>query len=118
MPIDVEGKYYDIPNIGKIRLYPISKLSQELTDAGVPRDTQTIRKWEDKGIIPRPLFRVGQKRLYTKDQIDTIVKVAVQCNLRQGASIADTDFIDLVWKELEKVNAKYISKLQGGKKSE
>lgn len=110
MPLSIDGKIYDIPNVGKIRLFPISKLSQALTDAGIPRDVQTVRKWEVRGVIPRALFRSGHKRLYSQEQIDTIVQVAVECKLRQGASIADTDFINAVWDAMEKLNAKYIKK--------
>jgi DNA-binding transcriptional MerR regulator len=110
MPLALDGKVYDIPNVGKVKLYPISKVAQALTDAGIPRDTQTVRKWEVRGVIPRALFRFGGKRLYSKEQIDTIVRVAVECNLRQGLSIAETDFINEVWEAMEKVNAKYIKK--------
>lgn len=109
MPLDIDGKEYPTP-YGMIRLYPIAKLSQALIDADVPRDTQTIRKWEIKGVTPPAIFRRHQKRLYSLEQIECIVRVAKECGIRKGVSITDTDFIQRVWEELSKVNEKYKKK--------
>lgn len=111
MPLSVDGKMYDTP-IGKERLFPIAKLSQKLTDAGYPRDVQTVRKWEVKGVIPPAIFRHGGKRLFSEEQIDTIVAVVVKYDLRQGAPITG-DFIADVWEAVDVVNNKYL----GGKKN-
>lgn len=112
MPLLIEGKDYIIKGIGRIKLYPIAKLSQALTDADIPRDTQTIRKWEVKGVVPKAIFRSGQKRLFSKEQIECIVRVAVECNIKRGSSIQNTEFIQRVWEELDKINTNYITKMK------
>lgn len=87
----------------KIALYPIAKLEKELSDAGYPRDAQTIRKWEVAGVTPQATFRSGKKRLYHQKQIDAFVRVAKECNIRQGVDLGKTDFSERIWEELEKV---------------
>ena len=116
MPLSVEGKFYTIKGIGQIKLFPIAKLSQALTDADIPRDTQTLRKWETKGIIPPAIFRGGNKRLYSLPQIECIVSVAKECNIKKGVSISQTDFVTRVWEELEKLNSDYISRMKQAQK--
>ena len=113
IPLHIDGKNYNIKGIGNITLFPIAKLSQALTDVDIPRDTQTIRKWEVKGVIPPSIFRSGGKRLFSKEQIDCIVRVAKECDIKQGNSIASTEFIQKVWDELSKINTKYIAKMKG-----
>ena len=107
MPLKEEGKVYKIAG-EEIILYPIAKLVTELTKAGYPRDAQTIRKWETSGVTPACLFRVGGKRLYSKEQIDTYCRVATECNIRQGYSIAGTDFSERIWEGLTDLNKKYV----------
>ena len=83
MPMSPKGKVLNI-NGRDITLYPISVLAQRLTKAlKDERTTQTLRKWEVKGVIPPAIFRAGQKRLYAKEQIDCICKIAKECNIRQ-----------------------------------
>lgn len=106
MPLKEEGKVYRIKD-EQLVLYPIAKLVSELEKAGYPRDAQTIRKWETSGVTPPCLFRFGGKRLYSKEQIETYCRVAEECNIRQGFSIAMTDFSSRIWEELDMVNAKY-----------
>ena len=112
IPLQIDGKEYVIQGIGKIKLFPIAKLSQALTDVDIPRDTQTIRKWEIKGVIPPAIFRSGHKRLFSKEQIECIVRLAKECNIKQGSSISNTEFIQRIWDELGKINAKYIEKMK------
>lgn len=103
MPISIDGKEYIMPDGKKLKLYPISKLSQALTDAGFPRDVQILRKWEKWGVIPPTIFGTGttkRKRLYTKDQINIIVAVAKNCNIKQGKNL--TKFTELIWLNLQK----------------
>lgn len=109
MPLKEEGKVYKF-NGENIALYPIGRLVSELGRAGYPRDSQTIRKWETSGVTPPCYFRVGGKRLYSKEQIATYCKVAEECNIRQGYSIAMTDFSARIWEELEQVNEAYAKK--------
>lgn len=106
MPLKESGKKYKI-NGQEIILYPIAKLVSELEKRGYARDAQTIRKWENSGVTPSALFRVGNKRLYSKSQIDAYCNVAEECNIRQGFSIASTDFSARIWEELGQVNESY-----------
>lgn len=107
MPLKESGKVYKIGD-QRVVLYPISKLVTELGKTGYARDAQTIRKWEDKQVTPPALFRVGSKRLYSKDQIEAYCKVAQECDIRQGLNIAMTGFSERIWEELETVNEKYL----------
>ena len=113
MPLSIEGKYYDIKGLGRIKLFPISKISQALTDIDCPRDTQTIRKWEKNGVMPATLFRMGKKRLYTQEQVDCVVKIVTECQIRQGRNISDTDFVKRIWEEMSALNTEYKNKLKG-----
>lgn len=87
----------------ELELFYIERLANELG-----RTPQTIRKWEVSGILPKPLFRDKQgRRLYTLEQINTIVECAEQSNLRQGYSVANTNFSNRVYKALDELNKKY-----------
>jgi hypothetical protein len=110
MPISMEGKEYNI-NGKTLTLFPISALAKNLSEAlGDERTTQTIRKWEVQGIIPPAIFRVGQKRLYAKEQIDIICKIAKECNIRQGVSLSLTNFSVKVFEEMRIINRKLLGK--------
>ena len=47
----MRAKVYTLKNGEKIKLYPINVLANELG-----RTSQTIRKWEVAGILPKPHF--------------------------------------------------------------
>lgn len=83
-----------------IELFYIEKLASELG-----RTPQTIRKWEVSGILPKPIFRdkLG-RRLYSQEQIDVIVACAEKSNVRQGYSVANTNFSARVFKALNELN--------------
>lgn len=87
-----------------LMLYPISKLASELG-----RSSDTIRKWEISGVLPKPIFKDKHgRRLYTQEQIDAIVECAIKSKIRQGYSLSNTNFSPRVHEALEKVNAKYL----------
>lgn len=87
----------------EVTLYPISKLASELG-----RSPQTIRKWEVAGILPQPIFKdKNGRRLYSLEQIEAIVDCAIKSNVRQGYSVANTNFSPKVFKALEEINKKY-----------
>ena len=95
-----------LPNGKKVILYPVSVLSEALG-----RSNQTIRKWEIAGILPRTMFEDSRKcRLYSKEQIDIIVKCAEECQITQGSSISRTLFKKMVHEELSKLAKKYLRK--------
>ena len=88
----------------EVNLFYIDRLASELG-----RTPQTIRKWEVSGILPKPIFRdkLG-RRLYSLEQIDTIVECAEKSNVRQGYSVANTNFSIRVHNALNELNKKYI----------
>lgn len=56
------------------------------------RSPKTIYKWERAGLFPRPTFvyngasRHGQRRLYTRFQVDGVVRIAVDEGILQGTN--------------------------------
>jgi tRNA A-37 threonylcarbamoyl transferase component Bud32 len=109
MPLKTEGKIYKT-FFGEIMLYPISMLSKKLAEVGIKRDTQTLRKWEAKGIIPPTIWRIGYKRLFTMEQIEAIVRVAQECSIRQGEDLRENNFVQRIGDELIELNKKYLKK--------
>jgi hypothetical protein len=108
MPISREGREYKYRD-KKLTVYPISVLAEKLSEAlGEDRTTQTIRKWEVNKVIPPAIFRVGQKRVYTIEQIEIICKVAKECGIKQGYSLSLTNFSTRVWDEMRELNRIYI----------
>ena len=104
MPLSKDGKVYRVKG-KEVTLYPISTLAERLSKTlKDTRSTQTIRKWEAKGVLPPATFRIKGKRLYAEEQIKAICKVAKECKIKQGSSIALTNFIERVREELSKVN--------------
>lgn len=106
MPISINGKTCIVKG-EKVKLYPIRRLTHELARVGIKRSTQTIRKWELKGVMPKCIFREQGNRMYTKEQIQVIVRVALECNIKKGLDIASTDFPEKIWQELNQINEKY-----------
>ncbi|MBO8161060.1 MAG: MerR family transcriptional regulator [Thermosipho sp. (in: Bacteria)] len=102
MPLDKVVKKAII-NGEEVELYYINELAHALG-----RTSATIRKWEISGVLPDATFKdkVG-RRMYTKEQIDTIVRIAEECRIRQGHSIANTGFSRKVHKALAELNKKY-----------
>jgi len=109
MPFDQNGSIYSYKGRDVV-LYPVSRLTKALSEAGYPRSVQTIRLWEANNVMPPTIFRVGNKRMYTQEQIDVITAVAVECNITQGARIELTGFPERVYEELEALHAKYNSR--------
>lgn len=88
----------------EIELFYINTLAEALG-----RTAQTIRKWEISGILPDCLFRDKlNRRMYSQEQIDAIVECAEKSNVRQGYSVANTNFGPRVKKALAEINKKYI----------
>ena len=72
----------------ELELFYVDRLASELG-----RTPQTIRKWEVSGILPKPIFKdKNNRRLYSQEQIDAIVECAEKSNVRQGYSVANTNF--------------------------
>lgn len=100
----VPRKQTIVINGEELELFYVDKLASELG-----RTPQTIRKWEVSGILPQPIFKdKNNRRLYSQEQIDAIVECAIKSKIRQGYSVADTNFSPRVFKALQEINNKYV----------
>jgi len=92
---------------------------QSLAEA-LGRSSQTVRRWEIAGVIPPCLFKDKlNRRLYTQEQIDVIVRIAEECKIQQGHSLRLNPFPKKVKEALEELNKTYIggNKKDANKKS-
>ena len=98
----LKPKFINI-NGEKEELFYIGELANSLG-----RTTQTVRKWEIGGIIPKTIFKdKSSRRMYTQGQIDIIVQIAEDCSIMQGQSIGNTLFSARVHKALAEYNKRY-----------
>jgi hypothetical protein len=92
----------------EIELFYINTLAERLG-----RISQTIRKWEISGVIPKAMFRDGSgKRMYSEAEISIIERIAEECKIKQGLPIAHTSFSAKVARALEEFRDK---NYRGGK---
>lgn len=114
-PDTEKGKLFEIRDDLALVLYPISELSRAMQEAGVPRSIQSLRKWEEDGVTPQALFRESErKRMYTPEQIQLFVDTALECGVRQGKSLANTGFPELIWMRMRELNQRYLVNGAGG----
>lgn len=98
---------FKLPTGEDIELYYIGTLASALG-----RASDTIRKWEIAGIIPDPFFKDSHgRRLYSKEQIEAVVRCAERAKIKQGASIAGTSFSRWCHIELEELRKKYVGEV-------
>lgn len=75
---------------GERKVYLIGGIERDMYTSGdladsLDRQRQTIRKWESMGIIPKTPFRSKtNRRLYTLEQIQSIVSAVEKYDLKQG----------------------------------
>ncbi|ORT58194.1 MerR family transcriptional regulator [Streptomyces sp. CB03238] len=80
------------------------------------RDAVTMRKWEANGVIPKATYVIsgktanGNRRLYTREQIEVIVRIAHEEGLfdgdPRGIRITDTNFTQRVKDAFEQLRQK------------
>lgn len=100
------SKFVTLPNGEKIELFYIGALASALG-----RSVQIIRKWEIGGVIPNPCFKDKfNRRMYSQEQIDAIVRCAERAKIKQGLSIANTSFSVWCHKALEEIRIRYMTK--------
>lgn len=93
---------YTLPSGEEVELYPISRLAEALG-----RGSLTIRQWEIGGILPSTCFRSTMgDRLYTKEQIEVIVKAAEKYKLKKGMR-TPKGFVDSTFKAFKELEEKY-----------
>lgn len=98
LPTDWDGspRTYNVRGVAT-EFFPISALARALN-----RSTTTMRKWETKGWIPEAIYRSPgppkkQDRLYTREQIAGLQRIAADENLmepRLRRRVEDTRFPD------------------------
>ncbi|WP_063728955.1 hypothetical protein [Streptomyces sp. RTd22] len=80
------------------------------------RDAVTMRKWESGGVIPKATYVIsgktanGNRRLYTREQIEAMVRIAEEEGLfdgdPRGIRITDTRFTERVKEAFEQLRQK------------
>lgn len=91
---DAKPQVFKVAGVDR-EFFTIGNLAQALG-----RRPVTVRAWESKGVIPKATFRRpsedprGTRRLYTREQIEGIVRIAEEEGLLKGdnRSITQTDF--------------------------
>ena len=90
---------YTSPTGYKTTLYNIGVVAE-----AIGRTSQTIRKWEVGGVIPKTPFKQDGKRLYCKEHIDAIVECAEKAKIVQGSKVKYTSFTKKLYKEFQRIN--------------
>lgn len=96
---------YTSPTGVKTTLYSIGTLADALG-----RTSQTVRKWEVGGIIPKTPFTVNGVRMYSTEHIEAIVRGAEKSRIKQGSSICDTAFSKRVYSDFERLHQHFFVK--------
>lgn len=82
-------------------LYSIGELA-----SAIMRDTNTVRKWELYGLIPRARFRDKHgRRLYAREEIEALVKIVAEENPRTGVPFKMTrlkERVQSAWEQIRK----------------
>ena len=95
----------------KGKIYTIDGVELEMFTNGfigklLNREAQTIRKWEQQGIIPQATYRnASNRRMYTKNQVLAIVNCVRKYELKQGTPIPK-EFVEEVKDEFKRATAK------------
>lgn len=72
------------------------------------RTSQTIRKWELSGTIPKTPFRDRMgRRLYLREHVDAMVECIERYKIGQGKDITKTYFKQAIYKRFNEVSKKY-----------
>lgn len=69
----------------------------------IGRTSQTIRKWEISGTIPPTPFKQGDKRLYSKEHVDALVKNVEKYKITMGSLISKS-FSKAVYRDFQAIN--------------
>jgi predicted transcriptional regulator len=85
----------------EVVMYSIGELAKELG-----RESQTIRKWEQAGIIPPTRFRdKTNKRLYPQEIVEGLKRISEEEDITQGVSFTTTDFKKRAFELFKRVEA-------------
>jgi MerR HTH family regulatory protein len=101
----------ELPELGKPQYYLVNNQPLALYKIGavaraLNRKSVTIRKWETEGFIPVSSYKMpgrdnrGQRRLYSKEQIEQLRKIAYEEDILYPGPGGK-------WRHIEKTNFKY-----------
>lgn len=86
-----------------VELFYIGELASALG-----RSPQTVRRWEIAKVIPPTIFKDRQnRRLYTREQIDTLVSIAEKCEIQAGKAFYRTTFVKEATEAFRVLHMKY-----------
>lgn len=104
-----KGKTFEI-NHKKVELFTISDVAELLN-----RKPVTIRKWEEKGVIPKATYSKpgankdprGRRRLYSREQVVALIQIAEAEGIlhNPNAQISKTNFKQKVLAEFKRLAA-------------
>lgn len=89
---------YTSPTGKQTTLYNIGTVA-----AAIGRTAQTIRRWEVAGIIPPTPFKQGNRRLYSQEHLDSLVRNAEKYRVTMGIRISKA-FTKRLIKEFQEIN--------------
>lgn len=105
---DAKPRVYETPD-GPTEFFTLGQLARALG-----RESVTIRKWEREGVIPKAQYQVpgrnddprGRRRLYTRKQVEGIVRIAEEEGLFANTRkpFAETQFVERVLKLFQQTN--------------
>ena len=92
---------YTSPTGKETMLYNIGMVAD-----AIGRTSQTIRKWEISGVIPPTPFKQVNKRLYSREQVDCLVRNVEKYHVTMGLRISKA-FSKKVYEEFKKINDEF-----------
>lgn len=95
---------HKLPNGDTIFLYYMKELSKRMS-----MSAESVRNMEKRGAIPKTPFRTVKSnyRLYTDEQMNILARCARKCNIRNGVSFKKCGFVDMVYKEHNRLLIRY-----------
>lgn len=89
---------YTSPTGKETTLYNIGVLAE-----AIGRTPSTVRKWEVSGVIPPTPFKTVNRRLYSTEHIDALVRCVEKYHVTMGVQLP-VAFSKAVYREFQKIN--------------
>lgn len=92
-----------VPYTNKKTGYSTTLYNINVVSTHLGRTSQTVRKWEIAGTIPKTPFSIQGRRLYCTEQIEILVECAEKAKISTGKKISQTNFtrnVQLRWNKL------------------
>ena len=82
-----QPKKFKVPTDDVLFAYPIGELASRMK-----RSSDSIRNMIKRNLLPDTPFKINDRRYFTDEQMNLIVNVAKECNIRNGVSFEKCDF--------------------------